>query len=342
MELESILNESIKIMEDEFYKKKFYFSYSSISKLMWNPQAFYQIYVLGHREERQEAHLVQGKIIHAMLLENEKFNDYFIISPTALPAGNQKVVIDRVFSHYVELKRNGDTRETLAEFSDAVLDVMKDMNYHQTLKTDQQRLDKILTPDSESYWNFLKSKGNKTLIDQQSYDFCQNAVNLVKTDEYVCGLLGCNTTEFDNKEVYNELPLQADISNKPYGIKGIVDNLVVDHDKKILYINDVKTTSKDLKDFSESVEFYSYWMQAVIYSSLVSVKYSTLISSGYKIVFHFVVIDKNFQCYPFPVREQTLVEWMNKLNQTLEKAEWHLVNKDYTLPYDFAVKSVFL
>ena len=64
MELTDLMNESIKMMENDFYTKKFYFSYSSLNKLMWNPQAFYQAYVLGNREEKVESYLVNGKIIH--------------------------------------------------------------------------------------------------------------------------------------------------------------------------------------------------------------------------------------------------------------------------------------
>ena len=36
------------------------------------------------------------------------------------------------------------------------------MIYHQSLKTDQQRLDKIFTAESYNYWAFLKTKGTKT------------------------------------------------------------------------------------------------------------------------------------------------------------------------------------
>lgn len=342
MELEDLMNESIERLEEDFYSKKFYFSYSSLNKLLWSPAVFHQLYILGLKEEKQEAHLVHGKIIHGLLLEPEKFNEQFIISPDSLPTGNPRMVIDRVFAHHIELAKNGDSRTKLTEFLDAIIDVMKDMNYHQNLKTDNQRLDKIISPESISYWEFLKSKGNKTLIDQQSYDFCNNAVEMIKTNKDICTLLGCNLSEFENKEVFNELELKMDIPNKIFGLKGIVDNLVIDHDKKILYINDVKTTSKDLKDFPETVEFYSYWMQAVIYSILVSLKYTNLILQGYKIEFSFIVIDKMFQVYPFKVKDSTLKEWLNKFEDVLFKAEWHYTNKNYELPYEFAIGSVVL
>ena len=342
MELEQLMEESIKHHENEFYNSKFYYSYSSLNKLLWSPAVFYQMYVLGLKEERTDAHLVQGKIVHALLLEEEKFNDQFIISPGKLPGDAVKAVVDRVFAHHVEISANGDTRTKLEEFDQAVLDVMKDMNYHQSLKTDQQRIDKIISTETTNYWDFLKTKGDKTLIDQDTYDFCKNAVDLIKTDTTLCDLIGCNTTEFDNREVFNELFLQCDTTNPKFGIKGIVDNLVIDHDKKTIFINDIKTTSKDLKDFPETVEFYSYWLQAIMYVSLVSIKYANLLDQGYSVKFHFVVIDKMFQTYNFAVSQTTLDSWLTRFMKVLEKATWHYDNKRYDLPYEFATGSVVL
>jgi hypothetical protein len=342
MDLEEMMQGTADVLEKNFYDKKFYFSYSSLNKLMWNPAVFYQLYVLGMKEERTDAHLVQGKIVHALLLEEEKFNDQFIISPGKLPGDSVKIVVDRVFAHYLEISANGDQRANLVEFDQAILDVMIDMNYHQSLKTDQQRLDKIISAETISYWDFLKAKGNKTLIDQATYDFCKGAVDLIKTDKSLCNLIGCDVTEFDNKEVFNEIALSIDYANAPFGLKGIIDNLVIDHDKKTIFVNDIKTTSKDLKDFKETIEFYSYWLQAVMYCTLVSIQYKHLLESGYGLKFHFVVIDRSFQTYPFFVSEPTLKNWLDRMEKVLEAAKWHYVNKSYDLPYEFATGSVVL
>lgn len=342
MELETIMQESVEILEKDFYKKKFYYSYSSLNKLIWNPQIFYQMYVLGLKEERLEQHLLQGKLIHLLLLEPEKFAEEFLMTPGTLPSGNLRIVIDRVFRHYAELSRNGDDRTELAQFDGAILDVMADMNYFQNLKTDQQRLDKIITAEAVSYWEFLKTKGNKTLVDPDTLKFCTDAVEIIKTNTQVCSLIGCNLTEFDNKEVINEQDILIDLPNQAYGLKGIIDNLVIDHDSKTIFVNDIKTTSKDLKDFPESIEYYSYWLQAVIYMIMVSQVYAQLIDNGYQVKFHFVVIDRTFQSYAFPVSENTLNTWLDRFTECIKKAEWHYQNRSYDLPYEFAQGLVVL
>jgi len=342
MELESLIEETVVKLQDDFYSKKFYFSYSSLNKLMWNPAVFYQMYVLGNREERTDAHLVQGKIVHALLLEEEKFNEQFVISPGKLPGDNIKIIVDRVYNHHVELAKDGDTRTNLEEFDGAILDVMKDINYFQNLLTDKQRVQKVVTLEATNYWAFLKIKGAKTLIDQETYDYCKSAVDLIKTNKSICELIGCDLNDFSNIEVQNELPLQIELLNQPFGLKGIIDNLVIDHDKKTIFVNDIKTTSKDLKDFPETIEFYSYWMQAAAYIAMVATVYKELIDKGYNINFHFVVIDKAFQTYAFPVSSTTLNKWGNRLFEVIDKASWHYNNKNYELPYDFATGSVVL
>lgn len=339
-----LIQESMIAAEEEFYSKYFQFSYSSLSKLLWNPIAFYQIYIMGIREETITPSLTNGKVIHALLLSEKLFNEQFIISPDNLPTGNNKIVIDRVFSHHQELAKNGDGRTMLTEYSDAIIDVLKDINLHQTLKTDQQRLDKIITTETINYWEFLKSKNGKQLIDQETYKYCLRATDMIRNSPDLIKLMGLNVTEFDNINVFNEHLLEKKMEKYPFGLKGILDNIVINHDEKVIYINDLKTTSKDLKDFPESIEYYSYWIQATIYVILVYFNFTELITQHlYQVRFNFVVIDKNFMTYAFPLSSKTQEEWLERFqNEVLIPAKYHYTQKKYELPYKFCTKQIIL
>ena len=59
---EDLMKESMMAAENEFYNKDFKFSYSSLSKLLWNPIAFYQIYVMGIREETTTPSLTDDSV----------------------------------------------------------------------------------------------------------------------------------------------------------------------------------------------------------------------------------------------------------------------------------------
>jgi hypothetical protein len=357
--------EEIYCLEEEFYQRKFYFSYSSLSRLLWNPYTFYKEYVLQKKEKKTDKHLIEGKVIHALLLSIKHFDKYFLVMPTRkMPGENTKLIVDRIFFKYLEYERTGNGRAVpvlLQDYRPEIIALLQEINLHQSLvddkpgktggvlKTgDDKRMDKILTPDALEYWDFLLKKGNKDIIDQSTLDFCNKAVEKVRAIPRVMELLGIRMEEFANIEVHNEIALTYDLQNYVFGLQGIIDNLIIDHDKQVIKINDIKTTSKDLKDFQEAVEFYSYWAQAVIYVLLVARKYQHLISGQdgaprYRIEFRFIVIDRNHNVYPFPVSQETMSGWRERFNnECLFKANYHYTQRQYSLPYEFAEAQIVL
>jgi len=126
----------------------------------------------------------------------------------------------------------------------------------------------------------------------------------------------------------------------PFGLKGIVDNYVIDHTNKKVYVTDLKTTGKTLKEFHDSVEYYKYWMQAAVYERLVRANRKDI--QDYEFIFHFVVIDKYNQVYPFPVSKESMLDWQTQLDEVLKIAKYHYTNKEYKLPYEFALNQVTL
>ena len=59
----------------KFYQNKFYFSYSGLNKLLYSPAMFYSHYVLNEREDRTDAHLVGGRVLHCLLFEPDTYDD---------------------------------------------------------------------------------------------------------------------------------------------------------------------------------------------------------------------------------------------------------------------------
>jgi RecB family exonuclease len=324
---------------DSFYEKKFYFSYSSLSKLLECPEIFYKEYILGDKEQLSAAYLTEGKIIHALLLEPDKVDDMFIVMEGKLPSDNLITVVERVFEHHLELQRMGDSRTQLSEFGDAVLDVLRDINLYQSLKTDQQRHEKVTgNPDVVTYWNFLKRKGEKMIVDAPTMEKCKAIVDKIKRDPVIIDLLKLNHKDdwWKAEEVHNERMLQIDLKKFPFGIKGMLDSIVIDAGSGVIRITDIKTTSKSLKEFPESLKTYRYSVQAAMYNLLALNTYADLVKQGYKVEFRFLVIDKNRQYYPFLVSQETMKEWTKDLQQVFTQAEYHYTSKDYTLPYEFA------
>ena len=325
-----------------FYKNKFYFSYSSINKLLFSPRSFYSHYVLNQREDSIDPHLVGGRVLHCLLLEPENFEKEFILMPDKFPTDSNRILIDNIFKNYLSIENN---TLLLEEFQKEILTDLLNSNLYQTLKTDQQRLDKILTDQNKNYFEFLKTKQNKALVDPIIYANCIETVAMLKSNLEVRALLYLDREISDDHiTVFNELPLKHDVNNLPFGYKGILDNVVIDTESKTIFINDLKTTGKGLLDFPDTVKYYKYWIQASMYYHLVYDKYikDKPDAKDWNIVITFIVVDKYNQIYPFQVSQESLAVWLKDFDKIIDIVKYHYENKDFTLPYELAIGNVKL
>ena len=158
--------------------------------------------------------------------------------------------------------------------------------------------------------------------------------------------------EFHNK-IQKELSLQKrkkmyeEVYKRVHKIYGKTEhdiNILPNHKDKLVTICDLKTTSKSISDFKDTVDYYNYWLQAAIYCKLVYENLSKQVDDidSYKILFKFVVVDRYNQVYPFDVSEETLNNWAMSLLNVIKAAEYHYNERNYSLPYEFLVEKVKL
>lgn len=327
---------------EKFYSETFYFSYSSINKLLFSPRWFYDHYILKMKEDSTDTHLVAGRVLHCLLFQEEDFDNQFITVPKT-PSDNNRVVIDHIFNnHYLQMQNNS---LTLDDFHTEIISQLALINLHQSLKTDAQRIEKIVTDTHNEYFEFLKAKETKTVVDQKTIDSCKLSVEALKQNEKVRQLLLLDNPNAEGVKIYNEQALISEPFTYKFGFKGVLDNVILDYNQKVLFINDLKTTGKNLQDFPESVEYYRYWIQAVMYQQLAWFNYLKDLPdlSEWKIAITFIVIDKYNSIYPFQVSRDSLALWRERFElEVLPKLQYHYDNKDYTLPYELAVGNVML
>jgi hypothetical protein len=324
------------LKEEEFYAKKdFCFSYSSLNKLLFSPTLFYKDYILQDREVRTDKHLVEGKLIHCLLFEPDEVNNKFSVVPGKSPSDSiRKVLKDMSFR--TDAKKLSDVP------SEVVLDSLKEINLYQSLKTDEQRIVKIIQDEFEPYWEFLSNK-NVDVVDQDTYLKCKDRVSILKDNEDVMSLFNEVSTDFDLDpiETYSEKYLKSDLIDLDFGLHGYVDYYKVDSEKKEVTICDLKTTGKTISDFRDTVDFYNYWLQAAIYMKLV---YDTLgdDKDKYDLKFKFIVIDVYNQVYVFEVSDKTINDWGDGLGGALKTADFHYKSRNYSLPIEFLANKVTL
>lgn len=325
-------------LEDQFFATPFMMSYSGLNKLLYSPGAFYQHYILKQRDDVVDKGMAEGRLLHCMLFTPEKFDDEFVVLPDSFPSDNPKRVMERLRNHilevYPEFVNEDASLATIESVQNAVLDILRDENLYQSLKTDAQRLEKILTDKNMEYLQFLFSSAKKIVVDKDMVKFAEKLKEEIMNKEHIKTLMGFN--ELDSQEVYNELQL-ACFLDYPFGITGILDNIVVDHKEKIIRINDLKKTSKALSKFHESIEAYNYWLQAALYTMIVHNVKKTTFGVDYPTEFRFVVVDPYMHVAAFKVGEVSMGKFMDMTTDALHIANRHFDDKDFSAPFSVLI-----
>ena len=132
----------------------------------------------------------------------------------------------------------------------------------------------------------------KYVLSKKLYDSAHACINSINRNGAIQRILSQNL--FEPKEFYNEIALFSDIEVVfPDGVstiirfKGKLDSVVWDPEKKILYLNDIKTTSKGLSYFMGYIyndvpydgvfEYRSYYTQLYIYSVLLQMYFQKIL-----------------------------------------------------------------
>jgi hypothetical protein len=333
------------LLEDLFYSSRFFFSYSSLSKLLYSPKSFYNYYVLGKREEKDDQYFLEGKIVHCLLLENGLFSDRYVIAPGKVPSDSVRDILSKVYALYLEEKISSSEdiipRTMLGEFKEEIFNFMVEADFNSHIKDKDKRINKVITDESIDYFEYLKSAESKKLIDVATYTKCVDIVHDLR-EHPVMRIMGLHPDVYNPKNLFTEIEIRYELEDFEFSLKGTIDSLYIDHSTKTIHINDLKTTSKALSDFPIVVDTYGYWMQAAIYERLVRAVFKDKYGEDWKYVFTFVVVDKANQIYPFQVTEDTMSNWQVELQHKLREAEYHYTEKDFTLPYKFVQSQIKL
>ena len=223
----------------------------------------------------------------------------------------------------------GNGSQKLEDHKQLILEELQNQNLYQSFKEDEKRLSKVLTDDNQNYFEFLFNRQGKDLVDEDMVERCKAYAQVMRDEPTIAEHL--ELTKSDGYKVMNEIPLDLKNYKGQFGLKGILDRLVIDEFNNAEII-DVKTTGKTISDFPDTIEFYNYWLQAAIYVTLVS-KISDIPIE--KISYSFWVIDKYEQVYNFGVSKDTIAEWLKRFDEAYNKATYHIENVKYDVPYQF-------
>lgn len=349
MTTEESMSEYILEKETKFKAEKFYFSFSSLVKLMLDPRKFYKDYILEDREALSEKYLDIGALLHCLVLEPQNFDDKFVIMSKKVPGGKLKDVIDKVYKVYVQPFVDEKLTYSLNDFRDSILDELKEQDLYQNLVDakrkdslgamptgDDKRFEKAVTDETKAYFSILLESEKKTIVDMDMSLKANEKAKAILEDPDAMNLL---TVQNEKQEVRMEMELKSEFSSKyPFGLKGIIDCVKIDYETATIHIIDLKTTSKSLFAWKESFmkSEYNYWLQPIVYKELILSLIPKDSKAEWTMKIHYIVVDGNNQVYCYPVSPESLREWEGMAVGAYDIGKWHLDNHKFKLPYNYA------
>jgi hypothetical protein len=240
---------SISFPSESEYRAVKAISQSSLGYLAKHPKYFrHKMFV---KDEARKDYFVVGSALDTLLTNRDEFDDLYIEEPEYTPPGKMLKLCQTFVKQFDENKCD----ENLAF----------DMAYNESgyvASVDSIRR-KFEEPGVQLYVRFLREAKGKTLLKKQEVITVRHMAKLLTKSEH-CGWIFNKDTRPEHITVLFQVPLF--FMCEEVNCKGLLDIVVIDHDKKTIQIIDLKTTGKSVYDFRKSFVSFYYYIQAAFYS----------------------------------------------------------------------------
>jgi hypothetical protein len=215
--------------------------------------------------------------------------------------------------------------------------ICKSSNFWGNIKVETTLIAKF---NDEIVWNYIQAlveSDGKIILDSETHEKVLTAVATLKTNKFSKKYL---FEKDDTFEVIYQLPIVFKYKDRL--MKAMLDNVVIDHEKKVVYPVDLKTMGEWAENFPYNVSKYRYDLQAEIYTLAITAWVNEH-HPGYEIqLFRFIVVSKN-NVEKVLIFRLNIDEWRAKVNkhritslstldEILETYDWYVKNGDYQYP----------
>lgn len=230
-------------------------------------------YLFKHKPKFKTTSLAIGSAVHEILLQPD---DFILSDYEGKPAGKLGDFVDKV----LELREKG------MKLEDAMLQASVDVDYYAgKFKKGSAYWTKAIQEGLDYYvrvrrGEFKHPTKEVIVLPKKMLQTAKNCIKAYNHNFAIQNILKPNL--FEPKQLLNEIALYTDITVTlpcgtvvPLKFKGKLDSVVIDPEKKIIYLNDLKTTSSSTDRFmgrlieeqwyNGSFEHHCYYRQLYIY-----------------------------------------------------------------------------
>lgn len=324
----------LKISDDE-YRNLDAYNFSMLSAFERKDiRDFAKEWIFKTAEKKDEVYFKKGSLFDMLLTaEDEVFDRFYIVDE--LPSETIQKIGDYIL---------GKMNLEFVPFSDELILEARKIAEYQTNWKDDTVIKKLKEAGLDNYIDIRKTS-DKTFIDLKKYDNIVSKSLLIKSNHQT-------SKYFEQKEgieIFYQPVFVFEFADRKFKCK--LDILYIDHVSQTIEIVDIKSTSKNIFSFFDSILEYRYDLQGAIYNKAMEIqKYDEAIFD-YNIIVKFVALNLN-DCRPVVFEFPRNILWSNMLVGESEKRrgaleiikdiEWHKENNQWEYKRGFENNYVLL
>lgn len=279
--MKSLYDISWQVTEEE-YRADPALSYSTLAK--YKRSGFNE---LNHLFDKVESpSLTFGSAVDSIITGGEQeFNERFLVAEFPSVRDSILPIVKDLF------KELHEKYQSLSSIPDkVVIDYAARYNYQNNWKPETRA--KVIKEEAGEYYNLLYIAGDKTILDTKTYQDVCNSVDALRNSPSTRPYFKENNP-WEKVERFYQLKFKAQLSGIEY--RCMADLIMVDHEHKVIYPIDLKTSFKSEWDFYKSFLDWDYQIQARLYWRIIrSVLDNDPIFKDYKLAdYRFIVVNRN-------------------------------------------------
>lgn len=303
-------------------------NHSSLDYFLDSPVSF-KNYIDKMISEEGKSYYNVGSAIHCLLTEPSLFDDEFLVLDSKEPSSAQQ----KTFCNDIYNALSNGIDPSSDDFKDIIVISYK-LIYSNKNKSDEKIISEAmdLYNKNKDYILYLVEENNKKIISPKELDVVKSCVNSVCSHEFASKLL---YDKNDDDIIHYEYSLIEEVNGVK--CKSRLDELKIIPSNKEIQLIDIKSTSKNFKDFQVYANEYNYIRQLAFYSMMVysAIKNNHIISlddlNDYKMNFYIIVVKTvgNYECRVFDVPSEYIFMELGKVKTILDDIKWHFDNNKW-------------
>jgi hypothetical protein len=203
--------------------------------------------------------LIEGSMTDCLITGSvEEFEEQFYVADFPSIGDKEKSVAEYLVTNY------GGQYDTLESIpATYILEAANTYEFQKNWK-DETRV-KVLTERCSVYYSLKVQAGSKTVVSLDTMYHVQAMVKALKESPSTCGYFA-DDDEMSPIRRYYQLKFKATFDGVPY--RCMIDEVIVNYEKKVIVPIDLKTSHKKEWNFEKSFMEWKYPIQAMLYAAI--------------------------------------------------------------------------